>query len=135
VADVDGDGLLDVLFVNQVGSNELWRNTGSGKFENITAKAGIAMADRISVSASFADIDNDGDADVYITAVRNGNRLFENNGDGTFRDITEASGTGIKAHSSGVVFFDFDRDGLQCGPVHLRVDPAGRKRRRRIHFF
>ncbi len=112
VADVDGDALPDVLFLNQVGSNELWRNTGSGTFENITAKAGIAMADRISVSASFADIDNDGDADVYITAVRSGNRLFENNGDGTFRDITEASGTGIQAHSSGVVFFDYDRDGL-----------------------
>lgn len=112
VADVDADGLLDVLFVNQVGSNELWRNLGEGRFENITAKAGIAMADRISVSASFADMDNDGDADVYITAVRSGNRLFENIGSGQFRDITEASGTGVNAHSSGVVFFDFDRDGL-----------------------
>lgn len=111
-ADVDGDGLLDVLFVTQVGGNELWRNLGQGKFENITEKAGIAMADRISVGASFADIDNDGDADLYITAVRSGNQLFENLGKGQFRDITEASGTAIKAHSSGVVFFDYDRDGL-----------------------
>jgi len=111
VADVDGDGLLDVLFVNQVGGNELWRNTGGGKFENITEQAGIAMSDRISVAASFADIDNDGDPDLYITAVRSGNKLFENIGGGRFRDITESSGTGIKAHSSGVVFFDYDRDG------------------------
>ncbi len=111
VADVDGDGLLDVLFVNQAGSNELWRNLGAGKFESITEQAGIAMADRISVAASFADIDNDGDPDVYITAVRSGNQLFENLGKGRFRDITESSGTGIKAHSSGVVFFDYDRDG------------------------
>ncbi|MDZ4730257.1 MAG: CRTAC1 family protein [Xanthomonadales bacterium] len=112
VADVDGDGLLDVLFVTQAGGNELWRNLGKGKFENITEKAGIAMADRISVGASFADIDNDGDADLYITAVRSGNLLFENLGKGEFRNITEASGTGLRAHSSGVVFFDYDRDGL-----------------------
>lgn len=111
VADVDGDGLLDVLFINQVGENELWRSIGGGKFENITQEAGIAMSEQISVSASFADIDNDGDPDVYITAVRSGNRLFENVGGGRFRDITESSGTSVKAHSSGVVFFDYDRDG------------------------
>jgi len=111
VADVDADGWSDVLFVNQAGSNELWRNLGDGKFENITELAGIGMADRISVAASFADIDSDGDPDVYITAVRSGNQLFENLGKGQFRDITESSGTGVKAHSSGVVFFDYDRDG------------------------
>src|SRR5437868_5843971 len=41
VADVDGDGLLDIYFVNQKGGNELWRNLGRGKFENITSKAGV----------------------------------------------------------------------------------------------
>jgi len=112
VADVDNDGLLDVLFLTQAGSNELWRNLGAGRFENITGRAGIAMADRISVAASFADIDNDGDADLYITAVRKGNQLFENLGDGRFRDISESSGTAHQAHSSGVVFFDYNRDGL-----------------------
>ena len=112
VADVDNDGRVDILFVTQAGANELWRNTGSGKFENITGKAGIALSDRISVSASFADMDNDGDADLYITTVRAGNRLFENVGGGAFRDITDASGTGHKGHSSGAVFFDYDNDGL-----------------------
>ncbi len=112
VADVDNDGRLDVLFVTQAGENELWRNAGGGRFENITAKAGVALPDRVSVAASFADIDNDGDADLYITVVRAGNRLFENVGGGGFRDITEASGTGHKGHSSGAVFFDYDNDGL-----------------------
>jgi hypothetical protein len=112
VADVDGDGLLDVYFVNQVGSNELWRNLGGGRFENITGRAGVGLGDRISVTASFADIDNDGDPDLYVTAVRTGNALFENLGDGTFRDISEASGLRHRGHSSGAVFFDFDRDGL-----------------------
>ena len=112
VADVDNDGRLDVLFLTQAGGNALWRNTGGGKFEDITTKAGVALPDRISVAASFADIDNDGDADLYVTAVRTGNRLFENVGGGVFRDITDASGTGHKGHSSGAVFFDYDNDGL-----------------------
>lgn len=112
VADIDNDGWLDILFVTQVGGNELWRNIGGGKFENITNKAGVALTDHISVSASFADIDNDGDSDLYITTVRKGNRLYENMGDGAFRDITDSSGTGHQAHSSSATFFDYDNDGL-----------------------
>jgi len=112
VADVDGDGLVDIYFVNQVGNGELWRNIGGGKFENATASSGITTTDRIGVSASFADLDNDGDADLYVTTVRKGNLLFENDGRGRFTDISAKSGTDFKAHSSGAVFFDYDRDGL-----------------------
>ena len=54
VADVDGDGRLDIYFVNQLGANELWRNLGDGRFENITREAGVSFAGRISVAASFA---------------------------------------------------------------------------------
>jgi hypothetical protein len=43
VADVDGDGLYDIYFVNQLGGNELWKNLGGGKFKNITAEAGVAV--------------------------------------------------------------------------------------------
>ena len=112
VADVDDDGLYDVYFVNQAGANELWRNLGDGRFEDLTHTAGVGVIDRISVAASFADIDNDGDPDLYVTAVRDGNILFENLGDGRFRDITASSGLDYKGHSSGAVFFDYDRDGL-----------------------
>ena len=112
VADVDGDGLLDLYFVNQVGSNGLWRNLGDGKFEDITERAGVFVSDRIGVSASFADIDNDGDPDLYVTALRKGNVLFENLGGGRFRNVTAGSGLGHKGHSSSAVFFDYDRDGL-----------------------
>jgi enediyne biosynthesis protein E4 len=111
VADVDGDGLVDVYFVNQVGGNQLWRNTGGGKFENITSAAGLAVPGRVSVSASFGDIDNDGDADLFVTTVRAGNLLFENDGRGRFSDITAAAGLGYSGHSSSGVFFDYDRDG------------------------
>ena len=46
VADVDGDGLYDIYFVNQVGGNELWKNLGGGKFKNITQEAGVGLPDR-----------------------------------------------------------------------------------------
>src|ERR1035438_10329786 len=87
VADVDGDGLYDIYFVSQTGGNELWKNLGGGKFKNITAEAGVGVPGRISVSAAFADIDNDGDPDLFVTTVRGGNLLFENDGHGHFRDI------------------------------------------------
>ncbi len=112
VADVDGDGLYDIYFLSQTGGDELWKNLGGGKFRNITAEAGVGVPGRISVSASFADIDNDGDPDLFVTTVRGGDLLFENDGHGHFRDITKGSGIDVVAHSSGAVFFDYDRDGL-----------------------
>jgi hypothetical protein len=112
VADVDGDGLLDIYFVNQLGANQLWRNLGNGKFEDITARAGVGLEGRIHVAASFADIDNDGDPDLFVTTVKMGNVLFENLGGGRFRDISKEAGLDYVGHSSGAVFFDFDRDGL-----------------------
>ncbi len=112
VGDVDGDGLHDIYFLNQVGANQLWRNLGKGKFENITDSAGVAVADRISVAGTFADIDNDGDADLFVTTVKMGNLLFENNGKGRFKDISQAAGVDHVGHSSGAAFFDYDRDGL-----------------------
>ena len=112
VADVDGDGLYDIYFVNQVGGNQLWKNLGGGRFKDITKESGVAVAGRISVAASFADIDNDGDQDLFVTTVRGGNVLFENDGRGHFKDISKESGVDLVTHSSGAVFFDFDRDGL-----------------------
>ena len=112
VADVDGDGLLDIYFVNQLGGNQLWRNLGNGKFENITASAGVGLDDKVCVGASFADIDNDGLPDLFVTTVKMGNVLFKNLGHGKFKDITQESGLGYVGHSSGAVFFDFNNDGL-----------------------
>lgn len=121
-ADVDGDGRLDLYLTTQLGSNALLLNRGDGRFEDGTVKAGVGLADRISVAASFADADNDGDPDLFVTTVRMGNVLFENLGEGRFRDITERAGVGHVGHSSGAVFFDFDRDGL----LDLFVTNVGR---------
>jgi hypothetical protein len=112
VADVNGDGLDDLFFVTQLGTSELWQNKGAGVFTNVTQSAGLEMPDAIAVGASFADIDNDGDPDLFVTTVRHGNRLFENTGGCKFRDISAAAGVGFVGHSSGAVFFDYDGDGL-----------------------
>jgi len=112
VADVDGDGRLDIYFVAQAGKNALYRNLGGGKFENITDKAGVAVQDRIGVTASFADIDNDGDADLFVTTVRGGNIMFANDGQGVFSDVTAEAGLVYVGHSSSAVFLDYNRDGL-----------------------
>src|SRR4030095_6286890 len=112
VADVDGDGRPDLYFVNQLGANQLWRNLGGGQFEDITARAGVALEGRIHAGASFADVDNDGDPDLFVTTVRMGNVLFENLGGGRFRDITREAAVDYTGHSSGSIFFDFNNDGL-----------------------
>jgi hypothetical protein len=112
VADVDGDGLLDIYFPNQIGGNQLWRNQGGGRFENLTAAAGVSVPGKVSVAAAFADLDNDGDPDLIVTTVRAGNVLFENVGGGKFRDITATAGMESQFHSSGIVVFDFNKDGL-----------------------
>lgn len=111
-ADVDADGRIDLYFVSQLGSSELWRNLGGGRFADHTDAAGLRMTDAIAVGASFADIDNDGDPDLFVTTVRHGNRLFENQGGGRFVDITAPAGVGYTGHSSGAVLFDYDADGL-----------------------
>ena len=112
VADVDGDGLTDIYFVNQAGPSELWKNIGGGRFQNMTSEAGVAVPGRIAVAASFADVDNDGDRDLFVTTVRGGNLLFENDGRGRFRDATAEANVGLSSHSSGSVFFDYNKDGL-----------------------
>lgn len=112
VADVDGDGHLDLYLTTQLGQNRLYRNLGGGRFEDFTERSGLGMRDAISVAPAFADADNDGDADLFVTTVRHGNRYLENLGDGRFRDATEAAGLAYTGHSSGAVWVDVDRDGL-----------------------
>ena len=124
VADVDGDGLYDIYFVNQVGGNELWKNLGGGKFSHITTKAGVGLPGRIGVTASFADVDNDGAEDLFVTTVLGGNALFKNDGSGVFKDITKDAGLDLVSHSSGSVFLRLRQRWL-ARPVRLQ--------RRQVH--
>ena len=113
VGDYDGDGRDDIYFCNQLGSNALYHNDGNGRFTDVTAAAGadLALADRISVAAVFADYDADGHQDLYVTTTRGGNALFRGRGDGTFEDVTQKAGLTLVAHSQTATFFDADGDG------------------------
>ncbi len=112
VGDYDGDGHDDVFFCNQLGPCALYRNRGDGTFEDVTQKAGVGLGDRVCVAATFADYDNDGYQDLFVTSTRGGNVLFHNNGDGTFSDVTRKAKVEYVGHSQTAAFFDYDNDGL-----------------------
>jgi hypothetical protein len=111
IADYDNDGREDIYFLNQHGKNALYRNRGDGTFEDVSVKAGVGLGDRISVGATFADYDNDGWQDLFVTSTRGGNVLFHNRGNGTFEDVTVKAGVKHVGHSQTPVFFDYDNDG------------------------
>jgi hypothetical protein len=132
-ADYDNDGLEDLL-VTGYGKVILYRNLGNGKFEDVTAKAGIKV-DGWSISSTWLDYDRDGCVDLFIGryvkfdpkyrafyAADNypgpldyegdTSRLYHNNCDGTFTDVTDKSGIGAYiGRAMGVTAADFDGDG------------------------
>ncbi len=122
VADVDGDGDLD-LFVTRLDAPDiLFLNQGDGSFLDGTAGSGLDAYDLHSNGAGFADIDNDGDADLFVTVlgppgdpINNRNYLFINDGTGHFSEQAVARGaalTGVEIRRTwSVAFGDFDLDG------------------------
>jgi enediyne biosynthesis protein E4 len=112
VGDFDGDGKDDIYFCNQVGKNALYRNNGDGTFSDVAEQAGVALGDRVCVAATFADYDNDGKPDLFVTSTRGGNVMFHNLGNGRFEDVTAKVGLTHVGHSQSAVFFDYDNDGF-----------------------
>ncbi|AGA25499.1 CRTAC1 family protein [Singulisphaera acidiphila] len=138
VGDVDGDGRAD-LFVTGWRDQRLYRNEGGGKFADITARAGLSSG-LWSTSAAFADLDQDGDLDLYVAnyldfdpntapycAAPDGrrdycgpedfpaqpDRLYRNNGDGTFTDVSASAGIALPGgRGLGVLIADMTGDRL-----------------------
>ena len=138
-ADYDNDGDQD-LYVTGFPESALFRNNGDGTFENVTGPAGVGNRQRWGASAAWIDYDRDGLLDLFvcnyaelsfsepITCDHKGipaycdqksyapsrSRLYRNKGDGTFDDVSEATGIGrLESRAFGVVSIDADADGWQ----------------------
>jgi hypothetical protein len=103
-------------------SSRLFRNLGGGKFEDVTAKAGLGDASSKSLGVAMLDIDNDGWPDLFIANDTQPNKLYRNNHNGTFSEIAVAAGVafgedGMARGAMGVDAADYDR----CGRQHLLV--------------
>jgi len=160
VADFDNDGFPDI-FVNNFGPNVLYRNNGDGTFTDIAMPAGVQGGDEVAGGAAFLDIDGDGHLDLYVTnylefaydqhvnTTLSGvpayaspkafppaqDRLYRNQGDGTFTDVTDSSGiAGHLGWGMGLVAGDFNRNGHTdifvandvCGNFLFLNDGTGR---------
>ena len=113
VGDYDGDGLND-LAVALDDAVLLFRNLGKGKFQNVTAEAGLAARNRPS-GITFVDYDHDGDLDLFLTGapLKDGgapNVLWRNNGNKTFTEWTEAPGLGGSGKTAAAILTDFNND-------------------------
>ena len=136
VGDYDSDGWQD-LYLSNLGVNLLLRND-RGRFVDMTATAGVACnPEDWGTGTAFLDYDNDGDLDIHVTNMSStagnrilarlmpetspdtavlkkiaaGNSIFENLGDGTFRNVAQEAGGFSAGWAFGGGFFDFDNDG------------------------
>lgn len=134
--DYDRDGLLDLLFGNYFkpenllalkdphvlpndldnavngGGVTLWRNAGRGRFDDVTKKAGLGNAMGWTLDVGHGDFDNDGHQDVYLAGDYGTDRVYFNNGNGTFTDTTEKSIGFDTRKGMNVDVGDYDNDGL-----------------------
>ena len=121
--DYDGDGRTDLYVTYLERPNLLFHNRGDGTFEEVGAKAGVALSEYCT-SAAAIDYDRDGRPDLYVLVYGHPdygptlnadnappNHLFHNNGDGTFTDVTKRSGTGDTGWGLALECADLDGDG------------------------
>lgn len=118
VGDVNGDSLPDIYMVGTQVGNKLYINEGDLAFSDVTAGAGVGgRPGSISTGSTMADIDGDGDLDIYVCNTGNPgwdinrqNQLFINDGNGSFTEAAEEWGLASESFSNHATFFDYDGD-------------------------
>jgi len=117
-SDIDNDGDGDLLMASDNEESQVYRNNDDGTFTRITDRE--VIVDQNGMGAAVGDYDNDGDMDWFVTSIYNldatggarfGNRLYRNDGNGIFADITEESGVQNGGWGWGACAADFDNDG------------------------
>jgi hypothetical protein len=113
-SDIDNDGDVDLYVVNgryPAGEpNKLFVNNGNGRFTESAASAGVDDGNW-GLGASFADIDNDGDQDLFVSNYIGGNNLYLNDGKGIFTKASHKIAAGEEGWGKGPTFGDIDNDG------------------------
>ena len=114
--DVNGDGLPDLYFTSNLGSDRLYLNRGDYRFDDVTARAGVAGPSGWKTGVTMADVTGDGKLDIYVSTVsyrglEGRNALYVNNGDGTFTDRAKEFGLDHQGYGTQAAFFDYDGDG------------------------
>lgn len=132
IGDLNNDGLPEVFFTANQGSNKLYLNKGNFQFEDISSRAGFTDKNQWSTGVVFVDINNDGWLDIYVCNAGNmldsnlrRNQLFINNHDLTFTESAKQYGLDNDGYSTQVSFFDYDLDGdLDCFLVNNTPIPV-----------
>jgi hypothetical protein len=118
VGDINNDGLPDILLTGNMVPSRLYLNKGGMRFEDITASSGV-KPDCWASGAAMADVNNDGNLDIYISCTgpertppaRRANRLYINNGNGTFTEAAARYGIADSGFTIQSVFLDYNGDG------------------------
>lgn len=115
LGDYDDDGLIDIYLTGSDVDNKLFRNLGQMKFEDVTdvaqVEGRIGGRKLWASGASFADVDNDGDLDLYVCNMAAPDLLYVNQGDGTFKEEGFGRGLAYNGASKQANFCDYDHDG------------------------
>jgi hypothetical protein len=128
--DYDEDGDLDLFLANQSGAADaLWRNDGDG-FVDVAHAAGVAgptrTKDEGGVGCAIGDYDNDGRLDLFVPNYGS-NALYRNRGDGTFDNVSAATGVGFANHGVGAAWGDYDNDGWLDLSIMAYEGPVGKQ--------
>ena len=120
--DYNNDGLDDILFTTRTGgTTHLYKNNGNMEFIDVSIESNLSI-NMEARAVIAADYDNDGDQDIFIGATTGTSRLFENDGNGNFQDVTNLAGIIINDRVSGCSWFDYNQDGfldLYIGLVYV----------------